>query len=203
MDRPEDGSEDATDADIIAQSIDLDANGVGHSIGEAGNDLDIDSRNGSSGSEDFDTVDLNADLDDVALEAYAGLEPAAIGSGWARDWDPADEVYRDRRGENNELVVWDDAEPGYGKDPYLHVLDTNRIVRLMEVDPAYQDSNGFLFGMLLTDSWKPPLEFTDTAVAYPLFSDFVSSEGNSSSNWYEGYLPDFIVDIPDSGQWAW
>jgi len=88
-------------------------------------------------------------------------------------------------------------------DPYLHVLDTNRIVRLMEVDPAYQDSNGFPFGMLLTDSWKPPLEFTDTAVAYPLFNDFVSSEGNSSSNWYETYLPDFIVDIPDSGQWAW
>jgi LruC domain-containing protein len=88
-------------------------------------------------------------------------------------------------------------------DPYLHVLDTDRIVRLMEVDPAYQDSNGFPFGMLLTDSWKPPLEFTDTAVAYPLFSDFVSSEGNSSSNWYESYLPDFIVDIPDSGQWAW
>ncbi len=88
-------------------------------------------------------------------------------------------------------------------DPYLHVLDTDRMVRLMEVDPSYQDSNGFPFGMLLTDSWKPPLEFTDTAVAYPLFNDFVSSEGNSSSNWYESYLQDFIVEIPDSGQWAW
>lgn len=88
-------------------------------------------------------------------------------------------------------------------DPYLYVLDTNRVVRLMEVDPAYQDSNGFPFGMLLTDTWKPPLELNDTAVAYPLFNDFVASEGNSSSNWYDTYLPDFIVDIPDSGQWAW
>ena len=88
-------------------------------------------------------------------------------------------------------------------DPYLHVLDTDRVVRLLEVDPEYQDSNGFPFGMLLTSSWKPPLEFTDTAVAYPLFNDFVASEGGNSSSWYESYLLDFIVDIPDAGQWAW
>jgi len=59
---------------------------------------------------------------EVALEAYEGLQPAAIGTGWARDWDPNNEIYRDRRGENNDLAVWDDAEPGYGKDPYLNVL---------------------------------------------------------------------------------
>lgn len=88
-------------------------------------------------------------------------------------------------------------------DPYLHVLDTNRVVHLLEVDPTYQDSNGFPFGMLLTTTWKPPLEFTDTAVAYPLFTDFVASEGNSSVDWYNSYLQDFIVDIPDDGQWAW
>ena len=88
-------------------------------------------------------------------------------------------------------------------NPYLHVLDTNRIVKLMEVDPAYQDSNGFPFGMLLTASWKPPLEFTDTAVAYPYFQDFVSSEGNSSADWYATYLNEYIVEIPDAGQWAW
>jgi len=88
-------------------------------------------------------------------------------------------------------------------DPYLYVRDTNRVIKLMEVDPSYQDINGFPFGMLLTSNWKPPLEFTDTGVAYPFFEDFVSSEGSSSTDWYTTYLTDFIVDIPDAGQWAW
>jgi neutral ceramidase len=59
---------------------------------------------------------------DIALDAYASLQPAKIGSGWERDWDPEDRVYRDRRRDNDDLHVWDDAEPGAGKDPYLHVL---------------------------------------------------------------------------------
>jgi LruC domain-containing protein len=88
-------------------------------------------------------------------------------------------------------------------DPYLYVRDTNRVVKLMEVDPSYEDVNGFPFGMLLTANWKPPLEFTDTGVAYPFFNDFVNSEGASSADWYNTYLIDYIVDIPDSGQWAW
>lgn len=88
-------------------------------------------------------------------------------------------------------------------DPYLHVLDTNRVVRLMEVDPSYQDSNGFPFGMLLTAAWKPPLEFTDTATAYPSFNDFVNSKGAASQQWYTTPLPDFIVDIPEPTVWSW
>jgi LruC domain-containing protein len=88
-------------------------------------------------------------------------------------------------------------------DPYIHVKDTDRIVKLMEVDSSYIDSNGFPFGMLLTTTWKPPLEFTDTADAYPSFLDFVASEGASATNWYTYYLPDLIVDIPDHSEWAW
>ncbi len=63
-----------------------------------------------------------AQLAEVALEAYQNRVEAAVGASWTKDWDPNDEVYRDRRGENDELAVWDDVEPGYGKDPYLHVL---------------------------------------------------------------------------------
>jgi LruC domain-containing protein len=88
-------------------------------------------------------------------------------------------------------------------DPYLFVRDTGQEVRLMEVDPAYQDIDGYPFGMLLTDSWQPPLEFTDTAIAYPRFDEFVATEGASSSDWYLENLVDFIVDIPDSSGWAW
>jgi neutral ceramidase len=39
-----------------------------------------------------------------------------------RDWDLDDTVYRDRREDNDELAVWDDVEPGYGKDPWLGVV---------------------------------------------------------------------------------
>ena len=95
------------------------------------------------------------------------------------------------------------AMPAAPYDPYMYVRDTARIVKLMEVDPSFQDSNGFPFGMLLTSAWKPPLEFTDTGVAYPSFNDFVDSEGASSQNWYNTPLIDFIVDIPDSDVWSW
>jgi hypothetical protein len=73
VDRPEDGAEDVTDADIIARAVNLDANGLGASIGEIGNDLEIDSRNGSAGSETVDGVSLDAAQDDVALEALQNI----------------------------------------------------------------------------------------------------------------------------------
>ena len=88
-------------------------------------------------------------------------------------------------------------------DPYLYVRDTGRTVKLMDGDPSYKDSNGFPFGMLLTTTWKPPLEFTDTADAYPNFLEFVNSEGVSATNWYTSYVLDLIVDIPDKSGWAW
>jgi neutral ceramidase len=66
---------------------------------------------------------------DVALEAYESREAVALGTAWSKDWDAADRVYRDRRGENRELSIqgWDDVAPGYGKDPYLHILRIDRI----------------------------------------------------------------------------
>ena len=65
------------------------------------------------------TVDIATE---TALSAYESLEPASIGVNWVRDWDEDDTVYRDRRENNDELAVWDDVEPGYGKDPWLGVI---------------------------------------------------------------------------------
>ncbi|MFT4627363.1 MAG: hypothetical protein ACI8PZ_006047, partial [Myxococcota bacterium] len=42
---------------------------------------------------------------DVALQAYEGRQDAKIGLSWTEDWDPDDLIYRDRRGENDELVL--------------------------------------------------------------------------------------------------
>lgn len=59
---------------------------------------------------------------DVAMEAYGKRQDAKLGIGWAKDWDPSDEVYRDRRGVNDDLAVWDDVAPGMGKDPHLAIM---------------------------------------------------------------------------------
>ncbi len=69
------------------------------------------------------------DTVEAALAAHDALEPVAIGAAWARDWDPDDRVYRDRRGENDATRVqgWDDLPVGYDKDPYLHVLRIDRL----------------------------------------------------------------------------
>ena len=61
-------------------------------------------------------------LAEIALDAYESRQPAALGLGVTRDWDPDDRVYRDRRGDNDALQVWDDLPAGRWKDPYLWLL---------------------------------------------------------------------------------
>jgi len=58
----------------------------------------------------------------VALEAWNTRQPAAIGLGQVKDWDPLDRVYSDRRGDNDGVQFFDDIPAGRYKDPYLSVL---------------------------------------------------------------------------------
>ena len=79
-------------------------------------------------------------LEDIALEAYGNRQDAAIGIGMARDWDPDDQVYSDRRGENDSTQFFDDIEAGSYKDPNL---------TLLRIDTAEGEPMGFYvaFGM--------------------------------------------------------
>lgn len=63
-------------------------------------------------------------ITDVAIDAFDKLQPAKIGIGWDKDWDPNDQIYSDRRGINNELRPWGDDSPDWvgKKDPYLGVM---------------------------------------------------------------------------------
>ena len=88
-------------------------------------------------------------------------------------------------------------------DPHLEVLNTGKIVKLLEVDPQYKDENGFPFGMLLPSEWRPPLEYNSISDVYPLFDDFVASEGSSSKNWYNTFLSSEVVQVPSPSAWAW
>lgn len=58
----------------------------------------------------------------VALAAYDGLQPVKIGLGIARDWDPEDRVYHDRRSDNDDLQFFEDIPAGRYKDPHLTLL---------------------------------------------------------------------------------
>ncbi len=58
----------------------------------------------------------------VALEAYGGLQPAKLGVGYAKDWDPEDRVYSDRRPDNDDLGFFPDLPTGSYKDPNLTML---------------------------------------------------------------------------------
>ncbi len=58
----------------------------------------------------------------VGTEAFDALQPAKIGVGFAKDWDPNDMVYHDRRGENDTLQFFPDIPAGPYKDPNLTLM---------------------------------------------------------------------------------
>lgn len=60
---------------------------------------------------------MTTTMAEVVAAAVADLGPAQWGTAWQDDWDPDDEVYRDRRGENN---------PTHGKDGRLTLLAVQR-----------------------------------------------------------------------------
>lgn len=74
--------------------------------------------------------------EDVAMQAYGGLQPAKIGVGYAKDWDPDDRVYRDRRDNNDNVQFFDDIPAGRYKDPNL---------TMMRIDTLDDEPIGVLF----------------------------------------------------------
>lgn len=83
----------------------------------------------------------------VALEAYDARQPAALGLAWARDWDPDDHVYRDRRGENDDLVPegWEEDHGRAGKDPHVALLRVDTV----DGDPLAMVVNFGMHGIML------------------------------------------------------
>ena len=88
-------------------------------------------------------------------------------------------------------------------DPYLFVRDTGESIQLLQVNPAFTDTDGYPYGMLMPSGWLPPLEKTSIRTAYPLFESFVASEGVMAADWYNTSYSEFLVPQPDDGVWAW
>ena len=78
------------------------------------------------GSDRYNEENFQRMLDQVAAvayEAYQTRADAKVGIGWQDGFDPDDRIYSDRRGVNNDLVVWPDAGPEQGrKDDMLQVI---------------------------------------------------------------------------------
>ena len=65
---------------------------------------------------------LVGSIEAAALAAWSSRQPASIGVGMARDWDPDNQIYSDRRGDNDALAFFDDIPAGSYKDPNLWLL---------------------------------------------------------------------------------
>ena len=94
----------------------------------------------------------------VAIDAWSARQEAKIGLGWSKDWDPEGKVYSDRRGDNNDLVVWEDQEDWEtGKDPHLAILK----IDAMDDTPI---AMAMIFGMhgIIMDADNPMVS-TDSA----------------------------------------
>jgi neutral ceramidase len=76
-------------------------------------------------------------MGDIAVEAWQSRQDAAIGLGIAKDWDPDNRVYRDRRDDNDELAFFEGIEPGPYKDPWM---------TLLRVDTAAGEPIGMFYG---------------------------------------------------------
>lgn len=59
---------------------------------------------------------------DTALDAWTGLQPVKLGVGFAKNWDPEDRVYHDRRDNNDHTQFFDDIPVGSYKTPYLSMI---------------------------------------------------------------------------------
>ncbi len=66
---------------------------------------------------------------DVAMNAYDTREDAKIGLHLADDWDPDNQIYSDRRGENDEMELYAGGDTPLltGKDPQLALLRFDRL----------------------------------------------------------------------------
>lgn len=65
---------------------------------------------------------MASQMEELATSAHDSLQPVKIGVGYAKDWDPDDRVYHDRRPDNDGLQFFPDIAPGPYKDPNLTML---------------------------------------------------------------------------------
>lgn len=81
---------------------------------------------------------------DVAKTAFDQRQPGKIGMSIHRDWDPDNQVYSDRRGINNDVVIGEPPLPT-GKDPHATILRLDTL----EDDPIAVMVNFGMHGIVL------------------------------------------------------
>jgi len=130
---------------------------------------------------DEELIDLLAtEFADTIMAAIDDVGPAQWGFAVQEDWDPGDEVYRDRRGENDPL---------YGKDPRLSLLAVQRPDGTPMATVLNFGMHGTLLGSaneLLTEDAAGGLEMVFeeqffAAHGQPVFGMFMQAGGGDAS----------------------
>lgn len=76
---------------------------------------------------------------------------------------------------------------------YLEGMGTGTATGLYKVDESSRDPQNKPYAMAIPADWQVPIEGTDIGLAYPSFTNFVTTGGASSKTWYQAPDPRKVV----------
>lgn len=85
---------------------------------------------------------------------------------------------------------------GHG-NPVLYVRTTQQ-----QIDLESRDERGYPFALIVPEEFASPLELVDIGIAYPLFIEFMKSNGARNPNWYLTPAANKIYPMNRS-KWYW
>ncbi|MCP5208388.1 MAG: LruC domain-containing protein [Hahellaceae bacterium] len=83
--------------------------------------------------------------------------------------------------------------------PYLYVHQTQQLILS---GMAFQNDQGYPFGLIMPENWRPPTEQTDIGKAYPELVTFIKSSGKSGRNWYDNSNNQVMLQLTPA-YWKW
>jgi LruC domain-containing protein len=100
-------------------------------------------------------------------------------------------------------------------DPYLYVYDTNLEIHLEGKSPvmpvsdnvsqgltSFVDDNGYPFALVFPEDWRFPNEYVDIGQAYPKLLEYIQSNRQSQTDWYNNGVASGVSKRGKS-DWAW
>jgi len=67
---------------------------------------------------------------------------------------------------------------------------------------SFVDANGYPFAMVVPEDWLFPNEYVDLGDAYPSFVNYIESNNQDNSNWYQEGISTGITKHNRS-KWKW
>lgn len=100
-------------------------------------------------------------------------------------------------------------------DPYLYVYNTNLEIHLEGKSPvmpasdniskgltSFVDENGYPFALVFPEDWRFPYEYVDIGQAYPQLLEYIQSNRQNQTDWYNNGVETGISKRGKS-EWEW